>query len=171
MRTSFPLVASQIFTELSTLPLAICLPSGDHATANTHSECPLSVRSSFPLAASQIFTELSSLPLAMCLPSGDHTTEFTLPECPSWKCNSGSECSVLFFTVPIFSATMPRAVSCAGQSAVAQNTAQASTARIAFIFAMVAKMFIIGLLEIGLFAAVLFLYNQGGCAFICEEIF
>ena len=42
-RTSFPLCASHIFTVLSRDPLTMCLPSGEKATDQTGSECPVSV--------------------------------------------------------------------------------------------------------------------------------
>ena len=44
-RTSSPLCASHIFTVLSRDPLTMCLPSGEYATENTESECPVSVHS------------------------------------------------------------------------------------------------------------------------------
>ena len=142
VRSSLPLVASQIFRVPSQLPLAMCLPSGDHETDFTKLKCPERVRTSLPLEASQIFTKLSSLPLAMYFPSGDHATEFTLPECPSWNRISGSGRSAPSFIVSIFSATMPRAVSCARQSVVAQNTAQKNTVRIIGVLKM-ASIFLI----------------------------
>ena len=63
-------------------------------------------------------------------------------ECPSWNRISGSGRSAPFCTASIFSATMPRAVSCAEQSVVAQNTAQKSAVRIVGVLKM-ASIFLI----------------------------
>jgi len=85
---------------LSTLPLAICFPSGLHATEKTlqlqevntrintnreekiektyRFECPVSVDWHSPDCESQILMVSSTLPLAIFLPSGLHATEETL---------------------------------------------------------------------------------------------
>jgi len=91
---------SQILMVLSQLPLAICFPSGLHATERTlklrevitrinrtrekkiektyRLECPVRVDWQSPDCASQILMLLSELPLAICFPSGLHDTDKTL---------------------------------------------------------------------------------------------
>ena len=77
-----PVAASQILLVLSPLPLATSLPSGDHATDHTQSECPVREHFSEPVNMSQIFIIPSLLPEATKFPQGDHATENTSPECP-----------------------------------------------------------------------------------------
>ena len=55
--------AFQIFTVLSQLALAMCLPSGLNATLETAFVCPLRDRTSWPLATVHTFTSWSSPPL------------------------------------------------------------------------------------------------------------
>src|SRR6185369_4074649 len=74
--------ASQIFTVLSKLALAMRLPSGLNTTQVTPSAWPRRERSSVPLEASQTFTVLSELALAIRLPSGLNTTLVTNTPCP-----------------------------------------------------------------------------------------
>ena len=92
---------SQILMVVSQLPLAICFPSGLHATdltlklreVNTQinrtreeknwkktylPEWPVSVDWQSPDCESQILMVSSPLPLAICFPSGLHATEKTL---------------------------------------------------------------------------------------------
>ena len=89
---------SQILMVLSLLPLAICFPSGLHATQKTLKlrevitrinrsregntwkktyarECPNSVDWQSSDRESQTLMVLSQLPLAICFPSGLHATE------------------------------------------------------------------------------------------------
>jgi len=94
---------SQILMVLPSLPLAICFPSGLHATEYTlkflklqevstrintnrekkieksyHFDCPVSVDWQSPDCESQILMVLSPLQLASCFPSGLHATDTTL---------------------------------------------------------------------------------------------
>jgi hypothetical protein len=59
---------------------AICLPSGENATALTLSEWPVSVFRCLPVAASHTRTVLLLEPDAICLPSGEIATAVTPPE-------------------------------------------------------------------------------------------
>ena len=61
VRTTAPLLASQTFAVLSSLPVTIREPSGLNDAEVTGPVCPLSVRTSAPLRASQTFAVLSSL--------------------------------------------------------------------------------------------------------------
>ena len=92
-----PVRESQILMVPSRLALAICFPSGLHATDSTlylwevstrikrttdenlkktyKCECPVSVDWQSPDCESQILMVLSPLPLAICFPSGLHATE------------------------------------------------------------------------------------------------
>jgi len=91
---------SQIMMVSSLLPLAICFPSGLHATDQTLNlrevntrinrtnrknsiktykfECPVRVDWQSRDCESQILMVWSWLPLAICFPSGLHATEWTL---------------------------------------------------------------------------------------------
>ena len=100
VESQYPDCESQILMVLSQLPLAICFPSGLHATERTLKlrevitrinrtrekkiektyklECPVRVDWQSPDCASQILMLLSELPLAICFPSGLHDTDKTL---------------------------------------------------------------------------------------------
>ena len=78
-----PVTASQIFTDMSWLPLAIRRPSGLKLTLGTPSVCPTSVRTSSPVDASQILTVLSPLPLTTHRPSGLKARLVTELVCPT----------------------------------------------------------------------------------------
>ena len=64
---SVPFLASHILTVLSSLPEAMYLPSGLHATEFTLLVWPSRVLMSLPLSASHILTVLSLLPEAILL--------------------------------------------------------------------------------------------------------
>ena len=70
----------QSLTVLSLFPPARVFPSGEKATDEILSPCPLRVASTWRVATSQSRT--SVLPLAMVFPSGEKATDKTLFTCP-----------------------------------------------------------------------------------------
>ena len=68
---------------MSSLPLAICLPSGLKNTLNILLSCPPKFYVYFPSKRFQILIVLSLLPLAICLPSGLNITLVIIFSCPS----------------------------------------------------------------------------------------
>ena len=93
--SSLPVLASQIFRVLSSLPDTIRRPSGEYAQVVTSSLFPVRVESSFPVLASQILRVLSLTPrydtqTIWGIRAGEYTT--TMP----------GECHELFsrFSVP-----------------------------------------------------------------------
>src|SRR5207244_2341025 len=82
----FPPILSWIFLSLNVLVIAICLPSGDHATVHAPE---MALKSVFPVLGSHTCNEESPCPSGlllvrlppltdpMSLPSGDHVTPFT----------------------------------------------------------------------------------------------
>ncbi len=67
----------QMRTELSQLPLRIRVPSGEKATEETSSVCPVRVLMDVPVAASRMRTVPSQLPLTIQVLSGEKATEET----------------------------------------------------------------------------------------------
>src|SRR5215468_3142567 len=74
-KTSFSVGASYSLTVRSALAVANLLPSGENATEETPSPCPLRVMISWLVTASHSFTVRSVLPVASLLPSGENATE------------------------------------------------------------------------------------------------
>src|SRR5262249_892150 len=70
---------SQILTLLSRLPVASCLPSGDHATDCTVEPCPRILANSLRVATSHNLTVRSAPPVATILPSGEKAIEVASP--------------------------------------------------------------------------------------------
>src|SRR5258708_6218419 len=79
---TFPDATSQIFAVASSLPVTMCVPSGENATPYTALVCPVKVCSSLPVAVSHSFTLLSALPVSTLAPSGEKATPYTAFVCP-----------------------------------------------------------------------------------------
>src|SRR5262249_11190442 len=77
-----PESASQSFRVVSELPDRAVRPSGEKATEETSSECPVKVRSFLPVTTSHSFRVASELPDRAVRPSGEKATDKTQPECP-----------------------------------------------------------------------------------------
>src|SRR5262249_26489770 len=75
--TSCSVAASHSLTVRSQLPVASRFPSGEKATDETTSECPLRVSSSSPAPGSHSLTVRSHLPVASRFPSGENATDLT----------------------------------------------------------------------------------------------
>jgi hypothetical protein len=74
LNSVLPVAGSQIFTVLSWLAVAACLPSARMAISQTMPWCSEKVLISLPLTASQIFAVPSRLHVAISFPSGLYAT-------------------------------------------------------------------------------------------------